>query len=110
MMKPHMPEQNRTDRVVEALERVSRDVGRPPAQVALAWLRTREVPVIPIVGARRLDQLNDNLASLTLTLSPAQVATLDEASAIEPGFPNEFYGREMVRHLVHAGMRERLLA
>lgn len=110
MMKQHMPDRTRTDRVVEALETVSRETGRPLAQVALSWLRTRAVPVIPIIGARRLDQLKDNLASLTLTLSPAQVAKLDDASAIELGFPNHFYSRDMVRQLVHAGMRERILA
>jgi aryl-alcohol dehydrogenase-like predicted oxidoreductase len=44
-------------------------VGRSPAQVALAWLRYREVPAIPILGARRLSQLQDNLESLTLELT-----------------------------------------
>ena len=75
-----------------------------------AWLRTREVPVIPIIGARRLEQLKDNLASLTLALSPAQAAMLDQASAIELGFPNHLYSRDMVQLLVHAGMRKRILA
>jgi aryl-alcohol dehydrogenase-like predicted oxidoreductase len=108
-MKQHMPAEARTGRVVEALEGVSRETGRPLAQVALAWLRTREVPVIPIIGARRLDQLKDNLASLTLALSPGQMTALDEASAIELGFPNNLYERPMVQQLVHAGMRERIL-
>ena len=109
MMRPAMPPEARTGRVVEALEAVSREAGRPAAQVALAWLRTRDVPVIPIVGARRLDQLEDNLASLTLTLSREQTAALDAASAIEPGFPHDFYQRAMVQQLVHAGMRERIV-
>jgi aryl-alcohol dehydrogenase-like predicted oxidoreductase len=39
------------------------------AQVALAWLRYRPVPVIPIVGARRLSQLQDNLASFDRTVA-----------------------------------------
>src|SRR5262249_8160915 len=109
MMQQHMPEAARTDRIVDALDAVSREVDRPAAQVALAWLRTRPVPVIPILGARRLQQLEDNLASLTLTLSPGQVARLDEASAIELGFPYHLYSRELVRQLVHAGMRERII-
>jgi aryl-alcohol dehydrogenase-like predicted oxidoreductase len=109
MMKPAMPPEVRTARIVEAVEAVGREVDRPAAQVALAWLRTREVPVIPIVGARRLDQLRDDLASLTLALSPAHPAALDAASAIEPGFPHDFYQRPMVQQLVHAGMRERIV-
>jgi aryl-alcohol dehydrogenase-like predicted oxidoreductase len=84
--------------------------GRSAAQVALAWLRYREVPVIPIVGARRMAQLQDNLESLTLQLSREQVSALDEASAIELGFPHEFYQREMVKNLVYGGMRDRILA
>ena len=78
--------------------------------MALAWLRYRKVPVIPIVGARRMAQLQDNLESLTLQLSREQVSALDEASAIELGFPHEFYQREMVKNLVYGGMRDRILA
>lgn len=109
MMSQWMPEQVRTERVVTALEKVAGETGRSLAQVALAWLRYREVPVIPIIGARRLSQLRDNLGSLSLELSSEQVAALDEASAIELGFPHDFYSKPMVQHLVHAGLRERLL-
>ena len=108
---PRYPEANfaRNLSLVEVLKTVGAEHGASAAQVALAWLRTRPVPVIPILGARRLQQLEDNLASLTLTLSPGQVARLDEASAIELGFPYHLYSRELVRQLVHAGMRERII-
>jgi aryl-alcohol dehydrogenase-like predicted oxidoreductase len=52
MMKGFVPEQQRTDRVVAAVKAVSDETGRSMAQVALAWLRYRPVPVIPIIGAR----------------------------------------------------------
>ena len=52
MMKEYMPEQQRSDRVVAAVKTVSDEIGRSMAQVALAWLRYRPVPVIPIIGAR----------------------------------------------------------
>jgi aryl-alcohol dehydrogenase-like predicted oxidoreductase len=68
MMKPFMPEPQRTDRIVTAIKTVSDQTGRSMAQVALAWLRNRSVPVIPIIGARKLSQLQDNLASFDLTL------------------------------------------
>src|SRR5216683_2884782 len=80
MMKDFMPEQQRTERVVAAVKSVSDETGRSMAQVALAWLRYRPVPVIPIIGARKLSQLQDNLASIELTLSADQLRTLDEAS------------------------------
>jgi len=62
---------------------VAEQTGRSMAQVALAWLRYRPVPVIPIIGARKVAQLQDNLASLELDLSAEQVKSLDEASSIE---------------------------
>src|SRR5262245_29321652 len=110
MMKGFLPEQQRTDRVVAAVKTVSDEIGRSMAQVALAWLRYRPVPVIPIIGARKLSQLQDNLASLDLTLSANQLKTLDEASRIELGFPHDFYAKEMVRAIAYGGLRDRILA
>src|SRR6266576_2264336 len=97
MMKQWMPEKQRADRIVAAVKTVSDEIGRGMAQVALAWLRYRPVPVIPIIGARKLSQLQDKLASLDLTLSADQLKTLDEASRIELGFPHDMYAKEMVR-------------
>ena len=110
MLKEFMPERQRTDRVVAAVKTVSDEIGRSMAQVALAWLRYRPVPVIPIIGARKLSQLQDNLASLDLTLSAEQLKTLDEASRIELGFPHDMYAREMVRAIAYGGLRDRILA
>jgi aryl-alcohol dehydrogenase-like predicted oxidoreductase len=109
-MRQFLPARERQDRVVAALRTVAGQSGRPPAQVALAWLRCREIPVIPIIGATKMAQLQDNLASLTLKLEPQQVAFLDEASDIELGFPHDFYRMEMVRNLVYGGLRERIVA
>jgi aryl-alcohol dehydrogenase-like predicted oxidoreductase len=110
MMKEHMPEQQRTARAVAAVKTVSDEIGRGMAQVALAWLRYRPVPVIPIIGARKLSQLQDNLASFDLTLSADQLKILDEASRIELGFPYDIYNKEMVRAMVYGGLRDQILA
>jgi aryl-alcohol dehydrogenase-like predicted oxidoreductase len=110
MMKEHMPEQQRTARAVAAVKTVSDEIGRGMAQVALAWLRYRPVPVIPIIGARKLSQLQDNLASFDLTLSADQLKILDEASRIELGFPYDIYNKEMVRAIVYGGLRDQILA
>jgi len=80
------------------------------AQVALAWLRYRPVPVIPIIGARKLTQLQDNLASLDLELSAEHLKALDEASAIELGFPYAIYNKASVQAMVHGGLRDQILA
>jgi aryl-alcohol dehydrogenase-like predicted oxidoreductase len=110
MMRQWLPERDRQDRIVTALRKIGQETGRPPAQVALAWLRYREVPVIPIIGARKLSQFQENLASLTLSLSSNQVRILDEASQIELGFPQSFYQKEMVRGFAYGGMRDQILA
>jgi aryl-alcohol dehydrogenase-like predicted oxidoreductase len=109
-MKDFIPEQERTGRIVAAVKAVSDQSGHGMAQVALAWLRYRSVPVIPILGARKLSQLQDNLASFNLALSAEQVKALDEASQIDPGFPYHFYAKEHVRANAYGGMRDQILA
>jgi aryl-alcohol dehydrogenase-like predicted oxidoreductase len=109
-MKGLMPEKQRTERIVAAIKTVSDETGRSMAQIALAWLRYRPVPVIPIIGARKLSQLQDNLASLELTLSADQLRTLDEASRIELGFPYSIYALESARSTMYGGLRDQILA
>jgi aryl-alcohol dehydrogenase-like predicted oxidoreductase len=110
MMKEFLPEQQRANRIVAAVKAVSDETDRSMAQVALAWLRYRPVPVIPIIGARKLSQLQDNLSSLDLALSAEQLKTLDEASRIEEGFPYNMYERELVRGFAYGGLRDKILA
>jgi diketogulonate reductase-like aldo/keto reductase len=70
----------------------------------------RAAPVIPIIGARKLSQLQDNLASFDLTLSADQLKTLDEASRIDLGFPHDLYTKEMARAICYGGLRDQILA
>ena len=108
MMKGYNRDDERARRVVSEVQAVARDVGRSPAQVALAWLRQRPVPIIPIVGARRLEQFRDNLACLDLQLNTSQVERLDTASQIELGFPHDFYGRDFVKGLVYGELWDKI--
>src|SRR5262249_12268027 len=110
MMKDFLPEQQRAERITAAVKKLSDETGRSMAQVALAWLRYRPVPVIPIIGARKLSQLRDNLSSFDLTLSAEQVRTLDDASWIEPGFPYSMYGKDLVQAFAYGGLRDMILA
>jgi hypothetical protein len=72
--------------------------------LALAWLRYRPVPIISIIGARKLSQFQDNLASFELTLSTDQLKTLDEASVIELGL----YAKAMPRAICYGGLRDQI--
>src|ERR1700730_11337248 len=109
-VKAFYPErEQRAALMISAVKSVSEQTGRPMAQVALAWLRHQTVPVIPIIGARKVSQLQDNLASLDMELSCGQLKSLDGASRIEPGFPQSIYEREMVRAVRYGGTWDRLL-
>ena len=87
--------------------RVAEELGCSSAKVALSWLRQRK-GVIPIVGARRLTQLQDNVGSLQLTLSAEHTARLDEASQIAMGFPHDFLNRTTVHEFLHGGTFDRI--
>ncbi len=76
--------------VAEAVGKVAADVGRTPAQVALNWVLTRDGVTAPIIGARTLEQLEDNLGAAGWQLDPEHEHALDEASAIELGYPYDF--------------------
>ena len=108
-MKEFLPEKERATRIISAVKSVSEQADRSMAQVALAWLRHQTVPVIPIIGARKVSQLQDNLASLELELSVEQLKSLDGASRIELGFPQGLYQKEMVRAIRYGGMWDFLL-
>src|SRR4030088_1845283 len=109
-VKAFYPErEQRAASMISAIKSVSKQTGRGMAQVALAWLRHQTVPVIPIIGARKVSQLQDNLASLDLKLSGEQLKSLDAPSRIELGFPQSIYEREMVRAIRYGGTWDRLL-
>jgi aryl-alcohol dehydrogenase-like predicted oxidoreductase len=95
-----------TDRnlaIAAQVTRVAQEVGHTPSQVAVAWVMQRPGTIIPIIGARRAEQLAETLDAATITLSADQVQRLDTASAIDLGFPHEFVSREYVRDLLYGG-------
>lgn len=92
--------------IVDAVKSVAAEIGRSPAQVALNWVVRKGA--IPILGARKLAQLRDNLASIEFELTADQVARLDAVSAVSLGFPQEFLARKFVLEGVHAGTFDRI--
>ena len=63
------------------MQAVAAEHGVPPARVALRWLADRPGVAAPLLGARTVEQLSDNLKASELTLTPAQTRLLDEVSA-----------------------------
>lgn len=76
-----------TWRVLDALFAVSRQCGKAPAQVALNWLLRNDTVTAPIIGARTLEQLHDNLGSVGWELTPEQVQTLSDAGELPVSYP-----------------------
>jgi aryl-alcohol dehydrogenase-like predicted oxidoreductase len=76
--------------IAREVDAVADELGVSSSQVALAWTRAHRPDVHPIIGARKLDQLTDNLAAADLVLPQPAVARLDRVSAIELGFPHDF--------------------
>ncbi|MEV4757884.1 aldo/keto reductase [Micromonospora sp. NPDC049559] len=74
--------------VVDVLRTVAARHDASPARVAIAWLLTRPAVTSVIVGARRMDQLTDNLAAAELTLTEQDLAELDEVSRPPVAYPN----------------------
>jgi aryl-alcohol dehydrogenase-like predicted oxidoreductase len=76
--------------IARVVQDVADDIGASPSQVAIAWTMARHPGVHPVVGARRLDQLVDNLGAVRVDLDADALDRLDKASAISLGFPQDF--------------------
>src|SRR5882724_6448868 len=87
---------------------VAKETGRSASQVSLAWLRAQGPDMIPIIGSRKLSQIKDNLACIDLTLTPAQLKKLNEASAIDLGFPHDFLASDMIRNMLYSNSYDKV--
>jgi aryl-alcohol dehydrogenase-like predicted oxidoreductase len=92
----------RTYAIVDVVLQVARDLGATPAHVALAWVAGRPGVASTIIGARTIEQLEDNLGALEVRLSPEQVKALDDVSRPTLGFPAAFL--ENAGMFMHGGL------
>ena len=79
-----------TDRnwsILDGLQKVAAETGKPPAQIALAWALSQRGITSLIIGVSKPAQLQDNIASLDVVLPPAQLQQLNDISALAPVFP-----------------------
>lgn len=79
---------------VDAMRPIAEAHGVSVAQVALAWLLHQPQVTSVIVGARRAEQLADNLAATQVTLGAAELAQLDEVSRLPPEYPGWMFARQ----------------
>ncbi len=81
-------DKEKADKIVVAMRPIAKAHGVSVARVALAWVRSKPFVTSTIIGAKTLEQLNDNLEAVTLTLTPDEIATLDDVSADRAQYPH----------------------
>lgn len=106
MMSGFVDQNERNQSIARKVDQVAGETGYSQSQIALAWLQHQGV--IPIVGARKVSHVEDNLKCVEVILSEAQIQQLDEVSQIDLGFPHTFFAAEMVRNFVYNGMFDRI--
>lgn len=74
-----------------------------PAHVALQWTMNQGFSSIPIVGATKLSQMQENIKALDCQLTKEHIQRLNAISAIELGFPGDFFNEEGVKQVTFGG-------
>jgi aryl-alcohol dehydrogenase-like predicted oxidoreductase len=85
----------------DVVMRVAEEVGRTPSQVAIHWATRRAPNIIPIVGARRLSQLADNLGALDFELTVEQMDALTAVRPLPREYPHSFWNDYIRRDLIY---------
>lgn len=88
--------------ILEVVKSVADEKGRPPAQIALAWVMARPGITSTLIGASTLAQLQDNIAASEIELTLDQTTRLTEASALIPGFTDSL-AAPFIRRMVFGG-------
>lgn len=91
-------------RIADEVIEVATELGCPASQVAISWVRRHPGVVIPVIGARTVDQLRQNLGALEVELTAEHLARLDAVTRVEPGFPHDFLADEATRDRVYGGI------
>jgi aryl-alcohol dehydrogenase-like predicted oxidoreductase len=91
--------------IADVVKSVAQKMGKSPAQVALAWTLLNPAVTAPIIGARTLQQLEDNLGALDVAFTAEQRRRLDDISAIELGFPHAMLARPMTRAVMFGDVK-----
>jgi aryl-alcohol dehydrogenase-like predicted oxidoreductase len=80
-------DKERAWKILDVIAPIAKDHNATPARVSLAWLLAKPFVTSVIIGAKRSDQLHDNLAASELSLSADEIKRLDEVSALPPEYP-----------------------
>jgi aryl-alcohol dehydrogenase-like predicted oxidoreductase len=101
-------DKERTWKILDVMAPIAKAHGCSPARVSLAWLLAQPVVTSVIIGAKRLDQLQDNLAAAELALTHDELGQLNEISALPPEYPDWVLPFQGADRLGPADRHERL--
>lgn len=89
--------------IAQTVVNIAKEIGRTPSQVALSWITQQGYNMFPIVGARKLSQIQDTLKYGEATLSSEHMKRLNVVSAISMGFPVDFFHSERIQDFAFGG-------
>ncbi|EGN98172.1 hypothetical protein SERLA73DRAFT_183076 [Serpula lacrymans var. lacrymans S7.3] len=93
LINPNWERNENEKKMSKALEKVAQEVGaKHITAVAIAYVMQKTPYVFPIIGGRKIEQLEANIEALEISLSPDQIAYLESILPFDPGFPNTFFG------------------
>jgi aryl-alcohol dehydrogenase-like predicted oxidoreductase len=96
--------------IAQALAAQAVEIGCSSAQLALAWQMQRSAAcVIPIIGARKLSQLEDNLGAVDVRLDAEQIERLDALTALETEYPQSLFKSDFFQTMMYGEVRERIV-
>ena len=93
----------RSTSIVKKVVEVAEKINASPAQVALKWTMEKDYTSIPIVGGRKVAQIEDSLNATEISIPEEDIQKLDEVSKISLGFPHDFLNSKDVKQVVYGG-------
>jgi aryl-alcohol dehydrogenase-like predicted oxidoreductase len=92
-------DKERAWKILDVMAPIAKAHDCSPARISLAWLLSKPVVTSVIVGAKRLEQLHDNLAAVDVQLTPEEIKQLDDVSALPPEYPGWMLPRQNATRL-----------
>ncbi len=94
--------------IAKAVVAIAEELKIPASHVALKWTTQQGFSAIPIVGATKISQVEENLKAMNIQLSESHLKKLEEISKIDLGFPGEFFKEEGVKSVTFGGFYDRI--
>ncbi len=98
--KRHGSASEKEKNFADLIMKMGEDIGHSPAQIAINYVRAQLGNIVPIIGARTAQQMEDNLGALDFTLTEEQVKTINDANDFRIDFPLSFLTNDHVRGLI----------